>query len=265
MDDSNLSEEIQEPLEVDDKPEEVRKYGKKEKKINYKYLLFIVLLLIGFYIYITLDQFIIDKKIKKDLTKKENNNYKPKRGDEYEKIKEGCDMLIDLLEKIIDSIVDSVEKDESLDACLKLLEAIKALLKLVIDVKKNLVFEEYIEFEILLLKEYCDIIKCMLDSWETKFYEKCFPPGSRIKDYIYNFLNSDELEILKPFKSIFEKSEPNYDVTYIYPRADITPIYSNPRSNPSNRLYNPIQRDYICGNINPVIPYDPIPIGLNYY
>ena len=52
-----------------------------------------------YHLYITLDQFIIDKKIKKDLTKKENNNYKPKRGDEYEKIKKSCDKLEDLLKK----------------------------------------------------------------------------------------------------------------------------------------------------------------------
>ena len=83
-----------------------------------------------------------------------------------------------------------------------------------------------------------------------------------MKDYLQNFLDSDDLEILRPFrkKNKISDSNSNYDVTYIYPKNSISaPINYVPKE----RLYNPIPRDYICRNPIPVIPL--VPIGLNYY
>ncbi len=63
MSNDKLSEDIQDSLEVDDDPEDVRKYGKKKRNKKFKYfLLFIFFLLISFCVFIAFDIFFLISK-----------------------------------------------------------------------------------------------------------------------------------------------------------------------------------------------------------
>ncbi len=258
----NLSEEIQDSLDVDvdNKSEKVRKYGKKEKKTTFKYSLFFILfLLITFISFIALDEYLTDKQMKKDSSKEENHIDKPKLNDKCEKVKNICDNFIEVLETIQNELMDI--NDESIETCVKLFDAITKLKPQVKEIKKNLDLESYIEYEIEMIKEICDIIECIIDAWETNNYEKCFnPPGSEMKMYLYNFINSEDLEILRPFDSRRKISDSNIDVSYICPISSIRhPIRHPINPIPDKRLYDPFGINDICRN--PVVL--PAPLGFN--
>ena len=73
--------------ENDDKPKEIRKYGKKinqkkltSLKIIYFLLFLFLVLLITFFIYVALDRYSTYKQMKNDLSKKENRDSQQKIG-----------------------------------------------------------------------------------------------------------------------------------------------------------------------------------------
>jgi len=185
MSNDKLSEDIQDSLEVDDEPEEVRKYGKKKKNKKFKYfLVFIFFLLISFCVFIALDIFFIDKQMKKDLSTKEEG----REDSNFLKIIEIIEKIIEALRKIIENIVlDSID-DEHIKQCIQLNNTIKTLydnINITLARSQNKSKEELIKELIEETEKTKDLIDCIIDFWETNGYEKCFNPGGGAEGYIY--------------------------------------------------------------------------------
>ena len=233
MSNDKLSEDIQDSLEVDDEPEEVRKYGKKKKNKKFKYfLVFIFFLLISFCVFIALDIFFIDKQMKKDLSTKE----KGREDLNFLKIIEIIEKIIEALRKIIENIVlDSID-DEHIKQCIQLNNTIKTLydnINITLARSQNKSKEELIKELIEETEKTKDLIDCIIDFWETNGYEKCFNPGGGAEGYIYYLRNNFESKGYTSQKINLDTSL-NYDQPKRY----------SPNVPSGNHLYNPSIRNY---------------------
>ena len=192
-----LSHDIQDSLKVNDKPEEVRKYGKKKKnkKFNY-FLLFIFFLIISFCVFIALDIFFINKQMKKDLSTKEKGIDKSKAL----AIIQIIEKILEFLKEIINRFVLDKIDDEHIKQCIQLSETIKTLFDMINeDLKRDKSNSKTKLKEDI--KRTKNLIDCIFEYWETNGYEKCFNPGGGTKDYLYNFQNNRMLvlHLRRPF------------------------------------------------------------------
>ena len=156
----NIENEVHEELQVDDGPENVRKYGQKQNKkknVNLKvihFLLFFSLLLLIFFCFsVCLDRYSIYQQKKSDLSKKEYTDFqdtfeKFRNGGyydiflyedededyysdgEFERVSNLIKNIIEILKNIIDLLIEifSNHIDESLKQCYDLYNFLQALL-----------------------------------------------------------------------------------------------------------------------------------------
>jgi len=239
MNNDKLSEDIEDSLEVDDKPEEVRKYGKKKKNKKFRYFLFFILfLLFSFCALIALNKYFTDYQMKKDLSTKEKGIDKSKLLKIIEIIVKILEFLKDIMNRIMLDRID----DEHIKQCIQLNEMIKTLYDNINKTLKGRKKErvKIISKEELLekIKRTNDLIGCIIDYWETNGFEKCFEPGSGTEAYFYYF----RLNVIE--SGGYTNPKTNLDSSLIYeepPRYSSNVPSTNSRFNPS------IENDFCPG------------------
>lgn len=169
-----------EVVENDDKPKEIRKYGKKinqkkltSLKIIYFLLFLFLVLLITFFIYVALERYSTYKQMKNDLSKKENRDSQQK----LEKIEAIKELLEIINKKLEDWLIDKIE-DEMLKDCFKLHNLIKTLMDQLDQRNED---EDDLNKSI---KQVTELLEGLIEYWENNGYEKCFGPDDGEKVYI---------------------------------------------------------------------------------